>query len=259
MNLHLVSFGSSYNYKGANKRLYNQATQWKDQDAPVFESVNIFDESELINNHQPFCQTHVHHINCNPRGFGYWIYKSYLISHVMKSLPEDDIVVWIDSGCQLNYEALPRLKEYVDMANTSGIVCFDVGMPEQQWTKMDTMHRILGESRDHFNTGQLISGIVFWKNNQFNRDLVNEWYQLCMADNYIYATDVASKIPNQPMFVEHRHDQSILSLLIKKHGKYMPLKDETYFKNWHVDGKDYPIWATRNNSDRLIQSLIYPK
>jgi len=48
------------------------------------------------------------------------------------------------------------------------------------------------------------------------RDLVNEWYSVACKYNLI--DDSPSIKPNAEGFKEHRHDQSIFSLLTKKYG-----------------------------------------
>ena len=47
-------------------------------------------------------------------------------------------------------------------------------------------------------------------------DLVNEWYNI--SCNYHMIDDTPSIIPNVGSFKEHRHDQSIFSLLTKKYN-----------------------------------------
>ena len=79
--------------------------------------------------------------------------------------------------------------------------------------------------------------------------------------------DSASKLPNDQLFKENRHDQSILSLLLKLKSKQHDFtfhEDDTYetiwnaagmsgvpvgqqqANIWNTYGKEYPIWATRN-------------
>jgi hypothetical protein len=48
------------------------------------------------------------------------------------------------------------------------------------------------------------------------RVLVNEWYEI--SSDYHNIDDSESIIPNFECFLEHRHDQSIFSLLTKKYN-----------------------------------------
>ena len=61
-------------------------------------------------------------------------------------------------------------------------------------------------------------GIQLYVNNAENRAFVNEWFQLMTRDNYHFVTDAPSRIPNAPVFRDHRHDQSVFSLLAKQRG-----------------------------------------
>jgi hypothetical protein len=50
------------------------------------------------------------------------------------------------------------------------------------------------------------------------RNLVNEWYDICC--HYHYIDDSPSIHPNLYTFWEHRHDQSVFSLLTYKYDLY---------------------------------------
>jgi hypothetical protein len=252
MNIHLVSFGDTALYGGALTRMLVSASQWKTQTGRVFKSINIYNENHLIREHTDFWNQHKAHIENNRRGWGYWIWKSLLVKHVMSRVPENDVVLWIDAGCQLNTSAVTRFCEYYDLAVDHGICCFDVRMPEYQWTKADTAVRIIENDPVHMNTGQIVTTAVFLLNDEFNRNIVQQWFEMGIENSHHYINDQPSAEPNWQGFVEHRHDQSILSLLIKKHGRYHALLDETYFTNWHQDGKHMPIWATRNPTSIFV-------
>ena len=48
-----------------------------------------------------------------------------------------------------------------------------------------------------------------------------------------------------PNFIENRHDQSVLSIIVNKYGS-IKIVDETYFHpTWDITGKEYPFWAKR--------------
>ena len=64
------------------------------------------------------------------------------------------------------------------------------------------------------------------------------WYETCCK--YHLLNDKHSISPNYDEFIEHRHDQSIFSVIRKKFNTYY-IKDETY----PTGIKENPIWATR--------------
>ena len=77
-------------------------------------------------------------------------------------------------------------------------------------------------------TDQIMATVIFFLNNSENKQLVDTWYNICQEQNYRYLTDVPSIVPNHTAFRERRHDQSILSLLLKTAG-IQPILDETWF------------------------------
>jgi hypothetical protein len=73
--------------------------------------------------------------------------------------------------------------------------------------------------------------------------IINEWYNFSCIYNLL--DDSESNIKNDDSFIEHRHDQSIFSLIRKKYGTEI-IQDETWFNNWDFNNiKDYPILAKR--------------
>ena len=74
------------------------------------------------------------------------------------------------------------------------------------------------------------------------RELINEWCEL--SQNYKLIDDSSSKSINLPEFIEHRHDQSIYSLLTKKYNLY---------SNTKLD--DFCIKCFRNRSG--IKKIIF--
>mgnify|MGYP003650963449 FL=1 len=253
MNLHLVSFGDTVNYGGALTRMLVTASQWFNQNKQMFTTISILNQQHLQQD-KNFWSQHNHFFKNHPKGYGYWLWKSWAIKSVMAKLPENDIILYLDVGCQLNPSAVTRFHDYCNLAAAQGICCFQLpGFTEHNWNKSDTAFRVLGDyNSPHMQTDQIMATVVFFLNNRENKQLVDTWYEISQDQNYKFLTDENSVLPNHSTFCEHRHDQSILSLLIKQSG-YIPLLDETWFHpNWRTKGVDYPIWATRNNTSQVI-------
>jgi hypothetical protein len=253
MNIHFLSFGTTWNYNGALQRVGKQVSEWKtSQDTSVFKTVSICTEQTLVKQFPDFIQTHLNFFQTHPRGFGYWLWKSFLIQQCLNAIPKDHVLFYMDAGCQLNLQASKRFCEYYSLAMDAGLLCFQVGMPEYEWCKGDTADLIVQNDQEIMSQSQIVGGIHMIKNTEFNQQLVAEWQRIACLDGYRYLTDSPSIVVNHSNFKEHRHDQAIFSLLVKKHNQYHALSDETWKPNWHVDGLDYPIWATRNHSINLI-------
>jgi hypothetical protein len=65
---------------------------------------------------------------------------------------------------------------------------------------------------------------------------MKEWLELCC--NYHNITDSPSILQNSPEYCEHRHDQSLLSIVLYKHG--VPFE---YFECKYLQNGRYPFYV----------------
>jgi hypothetical protein len=181
-----------------------------------------------INNDTDFINKHWHFISTHPRGFGYWIWKSY---YILKSLEnecdENEGLLYMDAGCTFGSSATTKIPEWIKMADNhpGKILAFRLTHPEFKFNKKDTIHAIFPNVDE--KSMQMVGGINIFINTHKTREFVKEWHEWCIKDHYQYVTDVPSIIPNHPNFYEHRHDQAIFSLLVKKYN-ILNIADETY-------------------------------
>lgn len=178
------------------------------------------------------------------RGFGYWIWKPVIIADVLSRCAEGDLVTYLDAGFTLNVGGRPRMKEYFDIcrAHPDRMLSFQNIHTEAMWTKADVAARLGVLHRPEIMaTSQLIGGFVVMENTKSNSSLIREWAALTVEDNYRLADDSPSVIPNHPLFREHRHDQSIFSLLRKLRGTAVTSFEQPYdFIREHL-----PAWPDR--------------
>jgi hypothetical protein len=192
----------------------------------------MYTEKDL-ENFSKFWEQHKNFILSNKRGYGYWIWKSYITLHTLSQLNDNDILWYTDAGCTLNKEGIPRFMEYIDIVknNKSGILSFEMAYKQKTWTKMDLLSLF---DKDQYDLGQLVGGIFFIRKCENTLKLVSEWYKICC--NYHLINDEPSILKNDSSFKEHRHDQSVFSLLRYKYGtdiiginlKYGPEGETTY-------------------------------
>ena len=69
---------------------------------------------------------------------------------------------------------------------------------------------------ESYNQIQYQAGVLFIKNNTTMQNFITEWYNI--ACNYHLLDDSPSLLPNHANFIDNRHDQSIFSLLLRKHN-----------------------------------------
>ena len=226
-----ITFGSHGSYIDAVDRLVRQAN-----------ALNIFTEvkgytAEYLQDDEYFFNKHVTFINNNRRGFGYWIWKPYIIKQWMDKMEDGDVLFYIDVGCELGIENRDKLIECIDLVKnvkTNKIMAtHSAGQIEIKWCKKDLIEKLGMDDEDFLNSTQIQSGIILLLVCPETRKLVNEWYDI--SCDYHNIDDSPSVSKNYDSFVEHRHDQSVFSMLAKKYkliSDNMLLEDVVYiFRN----------------------------
>lgn len=207
--IHFASFGTLPEYLRAMKRIKEQA-----EASGYFATVKLY-----IPQNTPGLDAHAAFIQANRRGYGYWIWKTLVLLDRMRTVPEGDIVVYADAGCNINSgpAAAALFHEWIAavLAHPRQRIGFHTGNVETMWCKGDLLAYFGGPPSD---PGQLWAGAQIMVNTATNRAFVAEWLDLITRDGYHFVTDAPSRLPNEPEFREHRHDQSVFSLLAKQLG-----------------------------------------
>ena len=108
-------------------------------------------------------------------------------------------------------------------------------------------------------TEQVCSGIMFFKNNLFTKKILNKWNDICKINNLI--DDSISIRKNHKDFIEHRHDQSIFSLICKKNDIFHLSASECEWaefqnKRTWIHLNHYPILAMRDKKLNFLRRFI---
>jgi len=189
-------------------------------------------------------------------GGGFWIWKPYVIKKSLDEINDNDILVYYDSGCELNVtkESVKRFKEYIEMANETkcGFMRFElVGLTDRQFTNKKTYEHIQKkynvpkETMDSYlDSWQIVGGIMVIRKTNFSVKLFQECLDILDEDANLYSDKYNEENEH------HRRDQSIQSLLYKIMGGNNLLPDETWFgikDNFKIEiAKNFPFWATRS-------------
>lgn len=242
MKINFVSFGNEL-FLNARKRIYQEA-----HDMKCFDEINVFSEKDID---KSFWKKHENFIKNNKRGYGYWIWKPQIILQVLTKMKDDDILLYCDSGCSLNKEGKQIFDHYIEMTKNHhlGLACFQLSMEhvEKRWNKYSTVEKILGPKFEEtykliVNTPQCESGMIFIRKTSETINIIREWLFFC--EQYDLINDSKSSKTDFKEFSEHRHDQSVWSLLVKKYGGLL-IPDETYFYPDWDNFKHFPIHARR--------------
>ena len=148
-----------------------------------------------------------------PKGSGYWVWKPYLILEALKTMEPDDILVYLDSGDLITRSF--RLFVQREM-RTKDILLTTGGYPNYQYTKQDCF-QIMGCIDEKYELStQMEAGVILSKNTPETVKLVEEWLKWCLTPKAV--DDGPYALKNDDDFIEHRWDQSILSLLQVKYN-----------------------------------------
>jgi len=212
VNLRFITFGSHNNYLDAGSRLLNQATSLN-----LFKECRLYTANHLL--HSDFWSQHQNFVNNNRRGFGYWLWKPYIIKKNMEEMNDGDILLYLDCGCEIHNKCREELLKCIEAVKIDKIVGTTVSVQkEKDWCKMDLIERLVMTHHDSINDLQRQAGANLFLICPETRTFVNAWYELCC--DYHNIDDSPSIVQNSPTFCEHRHDQSIFSLLTKKYNLY---------------------------------------
>ena len=146
----------------------------------------------------------------------------------LEEAPEGDIVFYCDVGRTFPYKLLSgSLQFFLDWmkAHEQSVmpgIKIPWGGPMSMWTKRDAFVSMSMDTPSVHATAPIQASFSIWINSPASRDIAKEWMNL--SANRQMISDDPSKLgfPELPDFYEHRHDQSLMSLVcLKRHMEGM--------------------------------------
>ena len=159
------------------------------------------------------------------RGFAYWLWKPYLILKTLNAVSYGDWVVYSDSG-SFFLKSVKNIINEIEKFNQD-VVGFELPLIERQWTKKELFLSMGCDDNFFKDSNQIHASIQVIKKSKFSLGFYEEY--LNIAQSVMNLTDQCDlTVDPDPLFIEHRHDQSIFSLLYKK-NKLVAFKDPTQY------------------------------
>ena len=241
------------NFRSSQKRNTTSGITVGDFDKAIEHSPKDIDEK--------FYKTNKH-ILTEMRGGGYWLWKPYIILKTLQrnDIKNEDYIFYADSGSYF----INSINPIIDLSrkyNQDIIPFSNKYLPlQKEWTKGDTFIEMKADESKYCDTPQIGAGFILIKKSdlsiRFFRDL------LFYAQHEVILTDKPSVSENHKGFIEHRHDQSIFSILCKQYN----LKT---FRHIYQEGNNevelfedkYPqiIVSTRKSDRTVIQKIKYQR
>ena len=219
-DLYLCSFASP-DLNRSKKRFLDQSSEFN-----IYKEKKVFSFNDLSEKKKFQIKEFIK--ENKKRLYGYACWKPEIILNYLNKIPEGSILQYSDIGCHFNKSGLNRLKEYLEITDRNSILVFQYRKPnikmdfnlkyqiyyEQEYTKSDLFSFLKIPTNSSIRTSEQIwSGTIFLKKNSEIINLLEKWLEISHFNNLI--DDSPSTETNHDKFVEHRHDQSIFSILCK--------------------------------------------
>ena len=270
MKICLSTFYSSDLKRSAN-RFKEQAEKMK-----IYDKVFIFGRNDLNEDFKQYVNSLLQ--IGKKKGYGYWVWQTYFHKKVLSQLNEGDIYHWCDVGCHFNFEGRKRLLEYLEILKKepTGFLGFQYkdlntdnnfnypNYMEYQYTKSDLIKYFNLENDDPIiKSPQVWGGSFFVRKCQKSLQIMNQHYEITRNRFDLIDDDEKKFIEKSvPEFIQHRHSQSVLSLIVKKAGSKLL---SAYESEWAIDNqgnrtydhlKNYPIIARRDKRKNFIRRFF---
>jgi hypothetical protein len=208
----LISFATNEKWYKAQMNL-NHSSINRGVDHYISYNQNNLDEN--------FKLKHQHLLKSNVRGYGFWMWKSLIIKQTMDIVDDGDIILYVDSGNTI----INNLDYVINECNKNDIILFDNRDGNRQgkthlnkfWTKRDTFVLMDCDEEKYYNSSQVDASYQLYKKNNKTIDFIDEYMKYCENENIISDLPNITK-DNLPEFIDHRHDQSIMSLMATKYN-----------------------------------------
>lgn len=147
------------------------------------------------------------------RGAGLWLWKPYIILKTLKQINEGDYLFYCDAGAIY----VNRIQYLIDCMekHQQFVMVFELPLLSRQFTKKETFY--LMDSID-YEQNQILGGYILLKKNDFSESFISEWLNYCEDERILSPEYFCPEIKEFDDFVAHREDQSVLSILVRKHN-----------------------------------------
>lgn len=189
------------------------------------------------------------------RGAGLWLWKSYVILKTLNEIAnEGDVVFYADAGT-----FFIRSFKHILRTMTDDVWVSNIPLAEKQFSKRETIVLMGCQGKEYEDTPQIQGGFVGIRKSPASVRFVEEWLHYS-CDYRLLSPDLNPKYPESDCFVAHREDQSILSLLSKKHG-ITAHKDPTQFGRFpeKYSRPHHPIIENSQPDEYPIMMILHRK
>ncbi len=150
------------------------------------------------------------------KGFGYWLWKPYIIRDALSWVPEGEHVLYLDAGVAPVNEMDEWLAEL--QKHNIAFVGHDPCVPITRNTKRDCFIRLDSDNEETYRAPEVSGGFQSYRSGPEARAFVEEFMRAMTIPGMNDDSPSTLGLPELPDFIAHRHDQSVLSIIAHKQG-----------------------------------------
>ncbi len=177
------------------------------------------------------------------KGAGFWLWKPWVILNVLKSIPENAILIYSDTGLLFHKPINPL----VELAKKEDIILFEYDINKYvadpiHIAKREIFIQLDCDTEKCHHGRHLWAGFAIFRNTYKSRAFVKKWLQFCTHEKLLI-DELDPTIQQHPEFKRQYHDEAILNVLYNKDpkGKYL-FPSQDLFEN-------YATWHHRHPED----------
>lgn len=194
---------------------------------PYVDECMLFTEKDL----EPYKSTYGDVLK-HSRGGGYWLYKSIFLNKIFETMNEGDAVIYIDAGI----EAKKDFRILFDIAKkNNGFCLFKHPHLNYKWTKRDCFILMECDNSHYHNEYQCDASTQVYIKNMETTNFITMLLKYGSDERIIGDKPNVMGHNNISGFIDHRHDQSILTLLCLKHNINRFKQASQYYLDWQDD------------------------
>lgn len=245
--IYVMTYGSNA-YKKSTERFREEIEDFGEFDEIlIYTDDDMTDEYYNVSNQSKVSKQSKGDFNI-ARGFP----RIILINKLLKEISENDILLYLDTGFEIFKNGIDRLKHYIELVNNSnsGILTMRLRgshLNEKIWTNNYMFNKFnISLDSEIANTPQISSCFIMIRNTIETRLFFEEWKKKVVED-CLLITGQYNNINKHPEFRDSRHEQSLLSIMLKlKYDvKDVSIPDETWPPG-DFPHKKYPFLCRRS-------------
>lgn len=187
-----------------------------------------------------------------------YLFTPYLMNFALEGeFGFHDYYFYAGAGCEIvtNRFAFPDFQRILRTSMREGAYLEGTRYLEAAWTKAEVIRR-LSPDNEVLNSGQVMATffVVSSQSKRFDvvKQVMKSWLDISTEKNFFYIRDDHESASQSPLFIAHRNDQSLLSILSKQAGISIQSEQRRGFAPplAAVRGSTRFLWVSRNRSGK---------